>query len=294
MFKLVVISIFSLVFSQVNATLVEDALGNKVQVVDLEAYLSLKDAPKKGAKQLFDKKEEVSKHLSSVYLVKAIAERAREEGLLKSDYDKQKLQQLIDKFYFTLKIKQVTEKNLPNFEPLAKVKYSANKQEYKIPAQVDVAHIMLTEDKRSKNEVMILLDEIQKKIKKGADFQTLADEYSEDPTIKKNHGQLGKLAKGKLVKEFEEVAFSLKKGEISKPIKTKFGYHIIKLNKHYPSKDQAFSEVKEKIIAEIKASYVSKRREDYFEKVKTENKMQLNGKEIDSYINKKQKEYVPK
>jgi len=78
------------------------------------------------------------------------------------------------------------------------------------------------------------IDEIAAKIKAGEDFAKLADEYSEDPGnsadgVKKG-GELGWFTKGKMVKEFENAAFGLKVGEVSEPVKTAYGYHIIKID----------------------------------------------------------------
>jgi foldase protein PrsA len=78
-------------------------------------------------------------------------------------------------------------------------------------------------------------DEIYAKAKAGEDFSKLADEYSEDPGNvvdgKKQGGNLGWFTRGRMVQEFEKAAFDLKPGEISEPIKTFYGYHIIKLDK---------------------------------------------------------------
>ncbi|MGB9619547.1 MAG: peptidylprolyl isomerase [Armatimonadota bacterium] len=80
-------------------------------------------------------------------------------------------------------------------------------------------------------------DEIYQKIKNGEDFAKLADEYSEDPgntdpqTGKKKGGDLGWFSRGRMVQEFEKKAFELKAGEVSEPVKTFYGYHIIKVDK---------------------------------------------------------------
>jgi len=72
-------------------------------------------------------------------------------------------------------------------------------------------------------------DILQKALKPGADFAALAQQYSEDPGSKAQGGDLGWFARGAMVKEFEDTAFALKKGEVTKQlVKTQFGYHIIK------------------------------------------------------------------
>jgi len=77
------------------------------------------------------------------------------------------------------------------------------------------------------------IDEIAAKVKAGEDFAKLADEYSEDPGNvrdgKKQGGDLGWFSRGRMVQEFENAAFALKVGQVSEPVKTFYGYHIIKL-----------------------------------------------------------------
>lgn len=73
------------------------------------------------------------------------------------------------------------------------------------------------------------IDSIYQAILNGADFAEMAKRFSADGTAAKG-GELGKIQKGVTVKEFEDAAFALKKGEISKPVRTPFGYHIIRMN----------------------------------------------------------------
>ncbi|WP_073150898.1 peptidylprolyl isomerase [Paramaledivibacter caminithermalis] len=87
--------------------------------------------------------------------------------------------------------------------------------------QVSAKHILVKDEELAK--------EIINKIKAGGDFTELAKENSKDPSVKDNNGDLGYFPRGAMVKQFEEAAFSMNVGEISDPVKTDYGYHIIKL-----------------------------------------------------------------
>ncbi len=89
--------------------------------------------------------------------------------------------------------------------------------------------------KRAEEEALKLAQDIKAKLDAGADFAELAKEYSEDPGSKDQGGDLGWFTRGKMVPEFEEAAFSLEPGQISEPVKTAFGYHIIQVLERDPN-----------------------------------------------------------
>ena len=88
-----------------------------------------------------------------------------------------------------------------------------------MPTKVHCAHILVKTEKE--------VNEILERLKKGEKFSKIAKDVSRCPS-KKRGGDLGTFGRGQMVKEFENAAFALKKGEISGIIKTKFGYHIIR------------------------------------------------------------------
>ncbi|MDM1040086.1 peptidylprolyl isomerase [Empedobacter brevis] len=99
--------------------------------------------------------------------------------------------------------------------------------------EVSISHIVTYPEVSQENQQKIIdqLKEIKKEIEEGASFATKAILYSEDPGSASNGGEYKKVSRGKMVKEFDAVAFNLQEGEISDPFKTDFGYHIIKLEK---------------------------------------------------------------
>lgn len=128
--------------------------------------------------------------------------------------------------------------------------YLKNKDKFKQEEQIKAKHILIKidnfQDNASVEKALKKAEEVYKKAKSGNKFEDLAKEYSEDIS-KNNGGDLGFVKRGMMVKEFEDALFSLKEGEISKPIKTSFGYHIIKNEKYLPKKDFTFAEVKDQI-----------------------------------------------
>ena len=100
-----------------------------------------------------------------------------------------------------------------------------------MPEAIEVYHIykIIEPNFDAKEKTLLLAKKIRDSIIAGADFGTLAKEYSEDPGSKDADGELGWVEKGKFVAEFERAAIALQKGEISMPVESPFGYHIIKL-----------------------------------------------------------------
>jgi len=82
--------------------------------------------------------------------------------------------------------------------------------------------------KRTKAEAQKRAADILSRAKKGDDFGKLADDMSDDPSAKRNHGDLGQFTREQMVKLFSDAAFALKPGEISALVETPFGFHIIK------------------------------------------------------------------
>jgi foldase protein PrsA len=121
--------------------------------------------------------------------------------------------------------------------------YDGHRQVYTTPQTRVVSHI-LVKDKA-------LADRLYAQLKGGADFATLAKKYSTDPGSKSQGGQLT-ITRGQTVPQFDKVAFELRTGELSKPVHTQYGWHIIHADKPAtPHKSTPFSQVKESIKQQL-------------------------------------------
>ncbi len=115
----------------------------------------------------------------------------------------------------------------------------------------DAAHILLlVDDSRSESEALDLSLELRKQLDAGADFADLAREHSEDPGSADDGGNLGIVEKGVMVPEFEEGLFDLSEGQISQPVRTEFGYHLIKLNAIERPQPPSFEQARERLAEE--------------------------------------------
>ena len=122
--------------------------------------------------------------------------------------------------------------------------YTKYLENFKTFKEFNASHILVKEE----DEALQIIE----KLKIKSEFSKLAKSYSIGPS-KKNGGNLGWFRSGQMVKEFEEAVLKLKKGEITKkPVKTKFGYHIIILNDVRDSQPKKINDIKQQIVNRIK------------------------------------------
>jgi peptidyl-prolyl cis-trans isomerase D len=129
--------------------------------------------------------------------------------------------------------------------------YNANIEQYSTPEQIRASHILLKIEGKDDAAVKARAEELLKQARAGADFADLAKKNSEDEGSAKNGGDLDYFRRGRMVPEFEQVAFSLEPGQISDPIKTSFGYHIIKLVDKKPGTTRPLAEVQQQISDQL-------------------------------------------
>lgn len=157
---------------------------------------------------------------------------------------------------------------LPDLEGLAKERYEVNKATYAVPEGIRVAHILFLvneENPQSSDEVVrAKAEKILAELRNGADFGELAREHSEDHASARSKGELpGWANKGTLVPPFEEAAYALKPGVVSGLVRSRFGYHIIKLLEKREARQLSFDEVKGPIMTGLRNDFLGTKRAEW-------------------------------
>lgn len=157
--------------------------------------------------------------------------------------------------------------------------YNSNIAKYRVEKRVKARHILIAlspdADEKTEKEAKEKALKVSQELKAGGDFAELAKKYSDDPSVKDNGGDLGYFSKGQMVKPFEDAAFALKEGELSEPVKTQFGFHIIKVEKIENERTKPLAEVRGEILKTLTEEEATKRAKAELEGVKKGNDLKV-------------------
>lgn len=160
-------------------------------------------------------------------------------------------------------IRKLLEPTIEITEDEMKKYFEENKANYDQAEQVRASHILVADEATAK--------EVKAKLEAGEDFAKLAKEYSTDTGTKENGGDLGYFTKSDMVEEFSNAAFALEVNAISGPVKSKYGYHIIKVvdkkaaveATYEDSKDEVKEAILEEKISEKANTWISEKKQEY-------------------------------
>lgn len=194
----------------------------------------------------------ISTLAQEIALRRAMAAQAVESGLDKDPDVVTKLRLARERVLTDARLAQL-EKQAPDkavLEKVALAEYRTQTDKFVIPEQVRVRHILI--DARSCEAEKRIAEILEKAKVSNADFAALATAHSDDPGSAKQGGDLGFFERGRMVPEFEKAAFALSRpGELSGVVRTKFGFHILRLEERRPAGREPFEKVRAGIIQDI-------------------------------------------
>jgi len=174
---------------------------------------------------------------------------------------------------------------LAQYTARAREIYLAERDRFRTPEEVKASHILFDGRKHGSDDARKLAEQARARIVAGADFATVAREVSEDPSVGNNGGDLGWFTADKMVPQFSKAAFAMKTiGSVSEPVQTGFGWHVIKLEGRKGGTVKPFDEVRDEIVAELRAKYVEEQRDVALNRIKDDPKTTFNEAALDDYV----------
>lgn len=236
-------------------------VGNRtITEADLK---QLANAVPENVRHLYLTPEGKKKALEYIVNVYVLAAEAKNQGMEKAPDVRQLLdfsqQDLLARLYL-----DKISSNLPEpTEQEAKQYFEKSKAKYMAPETIHLRHILVPTEGDAKK--------VLAQLKKGEKFADLAQKVSTCPTRGRG-GDLDWLAKGTLLPEIEKVAFSMQDGQITGPVKSTFGYHVLLLEGKRPAQETEFDQVKDYIIEQLKFQ----KRQEFYEKVAEKLRKKMN------------------
>ncbi len=153
--------------------------------------------------------------------------------------------------------------------------YETHKKEFVQPEEVKASHILISKkDYTSDDEIKEAALDIYSQIKKGENFESMARLYSDDASSS-DGGDLGFFKRGVMVPKFEEMAFKLKVGEVGRPVKTGFGYHIIKIAARKEAVPLSFEDAKKDIEKKLSKDQWNEKFKEVIDEIRAKNYVEI-------------------
>jgi peptidyl-prolyl cis-trans isomerase C len=232
--------------------------------------------------------------LMRMLMQKSLAARARDAKLDTAPENVRRIQIETDRLLGQFYIERVEaaasaefEATRSSFEARAREVYLVEKSRFERPEQLVATHILFDTKKRSGNDAKALAAATRARIIAGADMGALAKELSDDPSAQNNNGKLDWFAQKEMDPAFATAAFALTNpGDISEPVQSQFGWHVIRLDARRPAGVPPFDQVRETLMTELKKRFVDERRETVVSAVRRDPETKLNGAAVDALTTK--------
>ena len=214
-------------------------------------FAAMFTSPEMKDKKFVDLDPKLQENLVTNYIVNHLLDYEVQNADIKNSKEfQEKLKFISETLARNVFLAQVTKQTVTQSE--VDEQYNKLVKEMQGKKSIVVSHILLPDEKTAK--------EVKEKINKGMKFSEAAKVYSKDESTKSKAGSLGKFNQGELAKEFEDTAYAMKPGQISMPIKTQYGWHIILLEDivdvTIPSKQELESRIRMGLANQAQNDYL--------------------------------------
>jgi peptidyl-prolyl cis-trans isomerase C len=229
--------------------------------------------------------------LNRMLVTKTMAAGARNAGIDKDPEAQKKIAAETERVLAALYIEKIDREAgaafdaRPGIESAARERYIVDADKFRTPEMVTVTHILFEVSKHGPDEALKLAQEARAKVMAGANMNALAEEVSEDPSAKRNGGTLPAISRDQMDPAFSAAAFALKSpGDVSEPVLSRYGYHIIRLDSRIPGALRPYAEVRPQIIAEMRNKYIDEKRNERINAVRNDPTIVVNEPAVEALV----------
>lgn len=220
--------------------------------------------------------ERIARTVESILVNKTLAAQARAAKLDESPAVKAEVAASVDKVLARSAIeKWEAELKAPDFSKRAEELFKSDRKKYSEKDIVHTMHILVDTRCRAPEAAKSRALEARAELVEGKPFAEVARKYSDDPSVAKNGGDLGTFTYDALSPAFAEAVQAMKPGEMSQPVLTNFGYHIINLLSLRKGRAYEFAEVRDAIVAEVKEDWLKQQRKEFIQRITADPKLKL-------------------
>ncbi len=235
----------------------------ELDLKDIDARMSR--FPSGEAAQFARDPENFQRMLTQLLNNRALAKEARELGLDRDPNVQRDLELAIEEILAIHRANYLfSPEAMPDFDQLARERYLADPGKWAVPDTRIVRHVLVGSTDRSNEEALEIAVQVRKAAEEGRSFDELVEQYSDDPGKAENAGRYTVDDPAKFDPDFAAaVGVMTKVGEITGPVRTRFGYHIIRLEGIVPGRMRSFDEVKDNIVRQLVSDYRKTARGDH-------------------------------
>ena len=230
-------------------------------ITNIDVVSELQKAPEETRRAVLSRPESVTQIVNNLMVRRMLAAEADRDGLAADPLLAATLAIARERAMSDARLARLDAQNTPTpaaLEAYARNVYQAEGTKFDVPAQTRARHILLA---NNGPDSLQKAKELLVQLKAGASFEELAKSNSTDPGSASRGGDLGFFGAGKMVRPFEDAVNALaKSGDLSEPVESQFGYHIIRLEARRPQGRQPFEEVRAQLIDEARTGLLNQSR----------------------------------
>ncbi len=206
--------------------------------------------------RFYAERQRITQHAGNFFVVRKLAEEALAREL--TEAERFRVEEARMRALSQVQLDHiVAQESQPDYEAVAREEWLAHPEKFQAPEAVRVSHILIQGGEERDDAVALARAEAAlAKARAGANFTDLVKEFSDDPSAAQNNGDLGFFQRGQMVKPFEQAAFAMTEpGALSGPVKTPFGYHILRLEDRRAAGLIPFEDVRDRLIGKYRDEF---------------------------------------